>query len=58
MDTIVNVSGTTSTKKWTFEIFHSKFVDGIRQTCIDGAGEKIDCIGRVQAIQHLLYHNL
>ena len=41
MSTIVNeVSGTTSMKIWKFEIFHSEFVDGIRQACIDGAIEK------------------
>ena len=50
MSTIVNeVSGTTSMKKWKFEIFHSEFVDGIRQTkYIDGAVPQVTCIGKVQ----------
>ena len=49
MSTIVNeVTGTTSTKTWIFEIFHSEFVYGIRQTCsIDGAVPKVDFIGKV-----------
>ena len=64
MSTIVNeVSGTTSMKKWRFEIFHSEFVDGIRQyKYIDGAVPQVACIGKVQLepfkLSKLIQHRL
>ena len=64
MSTIVNeVSGTTSMKKWKFEIFHSEFVDGIRQyKYIDGAFPQVACIGKVQLepfkLSKLIQHRL
>ena len=64
MSTIVNeVSGTTSMKTWKFEIFHSEFVDGIRQyKYIDGAVPLVSCIGKVQLelfkLSKLIQHRL
>ena len=64
MSTIVNeVSGTTSMKKWRFEIFHSEFVDGIRQyKYIDGGVPQVACIGKVQLeplkLSKLIQHRL